>query len=328
MRRLQRGMMLLALPLLALSLVLAGCSQGGKDHSDKRRSRRDRDKGASVSKEKKPIEATGMATLMGQAKLTGGKEYLATLTEKLHATMDKNAGKDYCYSGKDFEKEQQDYYVGKNNNVGYVFVWVEPADSNQFFPVSQEQLDNLPKTVEIQQPHCAFLPHCVVLFSEYTDPNDPKKNKKTGQTFTVKNDATIAHNTGVTGPVNQTPVNKVLQPGEALDPLVLLPERSAVKVYCGVHSWMNAWVKVFDHPYATLTKVPLVMDDKGTITGVKFDADDFGTYKLEVPAGVKLRLKAWHEKAGYLNGSDGEVIELEKGKSLTKNFQLAAEAPK
>jgi len=62
------------------------------------------------------------------------------------------------------------------------------------------------------------------------------------------------------------------------------------------HSWMQAWVWVFDHPYFAVT-----------------DAD--GKFELKnAPAG-ECRLFMWHETAGWLSkgGGDGEPLTIKAG---------------
>jgi hypothetical protein len=85
-----------------------------------------------------------------------------------------------------------------------------------------------------------------------------------------------------------------------------------ITIRCNIHPWMSAYARAFDHPYATLTVVG--KDPKGP---------QYGTYEIKnVPAG-KVRVIAWHEKAGYLNGANGEEIELRAGTN-TKNFKVTA----
>ena len=48
----------------------------------------------------------------------------------------------------------------------------------QLYPLHEEQLKAAKEPVTIDQPHCAFLPHCVVLFPSYRDPKNPKMNRQ------------------------------------------------------------------------------------------------------------------------------------------------------
>src|SRR5262249_7036650 len=87
---------------------------------------------------------------------------------------------------------------------------------------------------------------------------------------------------------------------------------------CSIHGWMRAYVWVLDNPYATVSRSDTNLKEKR----VKPDDPTFGTYEIKnIPAGVKLRLLAWHEKAGFLNGANGEDIELKTGDN-TKDFEI------
>ena len=80
--------------------------------------------------------------------------------------------------------------------------------------------------------------------------------------------------------------------------------RSPVEVKCSVHPWMKSWVWAFDHPFAC-------------VSGSKAGESQLpsGEFKIDnIPAGVKLRVVAWHEEAGFLNGGPkGEELTLKEG---------------
>jgi hypothetical protein len=272
-----------------------------------------------------PRESTTQGVLRGHVKFTGGQEVLAKLTEARTKAM-KAKGRDaaHCLKGKPFEMQQQTYYVGKNGWVGNVFVWVEPAEKGQFFPITSEQADKYKDKVVVSQPHCTFIPHCIVMFPEYKDKEG--KFHRTGQKLEIINDAIIAHNAKVEGSLFNKYAPPTLEPGKNTGALEIKVEKGPFFVSCGIHTWMKAVGRAFNHPYATLTKVPYQKDDKDAYVGVDFAARDFGSYKLEVPPGVKLRLFVWHEEAGFLNegGRKGQEIELRKGVSKVMNFEMAA----
>jgi hypothetical protein len=100
--------------------------------------------------------------------------------------------------------------------------------------------------------------------------------------------------------------NQLLQPGKTLDFNVFVDKVTSdpIIVQCDIHGWMDAYLRAFDHPYATTTK-------------------EDGTYEIkDVPTGVKVRIIAWHEKADFLNSKNGEEIEVKEGTPLTKDFNL------
>jgi len=316
MRRLQLGALALTLPALALAVVLSGC--GPKENATA-----DKDKGKSAEKDKDKGAATGdwkavavkdTGTLTGKVALDGTVDTDA-LTKQLLGQIDtKKEEKEYCLSSKNPEdKIEQMYKVGANKQVGNVFVWVEPAESKHFFSIPEDVLKKYKDTtVDMHQPYCMFHPHCAVLFSRYRDPNNPKNFKMTGQQFVAYNDAKRPHNAKISGGVDNPGENPTLPPGESTKAWNFKPSTTPIKIECGIHPWMEAWARAYDHPYATLS-VAKDPDDKG-----------YGSYKIDnVPAGVKLRVVAWHERAGYLDkGSSGQEVELKKGESKDVDFKL------
>ena len=84
--------------------------------------------------------------------------------------------------------------------------------------------------------------------------------------------------------------------------VTLKPDNQEITFNCDIHKWMDAYARVFDHPYATVTK-------------------EDGTYEIKhVPTGADLQIVAWHEKAGYLDGgSKGVIKKLNDGEN-TQNF--------
>src|SRR5262249_48947871 len=145
--------------------------------------------------------------------------------------------------------------------------------------------------VEIHQPHCAFVPHCAVLFPQYY--KDGKELLPTGQLLVVRNDAKVAHNAKVANPGGGNPS---LPPGGKPSKFTLEPDDSETTVSCGVHPWMRGYLRVFPHPYAAVTSV-------GAKAGKFQDRTDakFGTYVIKgAPVGATVTLKAWHEVIGPL----------------------------
>src|SRR5262249_27477497 len=145
---------------------------------------------------------------------------------------------------------------------------------------------DLVKDVTIDQPHCAFHPHALWLFPSYKDASSPKKQVKTGQKFVIKNSADFPHNTKGEGGIQNNIGSQNLPKNDHRD-VELKPSNQPVTVQCDIHPWMNAYVWVFDHPYAAVTKVG---KDEGDET--------YGTYEIKnVPTGVKVKINAWHEAA-------------------------------
>ena len=83
----------------------------------------------------------------------------------------------------------------------------------------------------------------------------------------------------------------------------ILKAEYSIKIKCDVHSWMKAYVSVFDHPYFAVT-------------------DDSGRYQIEnVPIG-NYEVVAWHERdLKYTGYTQIQTVEIGKGES-TLDFSL------
>src|SRR5262249_52095952 len=151
------------------------------------------------------------------------------------------------------------------------------------------------------QPHCAFVPHCLVHFPSYKDKTG--KVVSTGQKMVIKNSAKISHNTKYNGGVENPGGNPTLPSGDTR-PITLEPSLEPVTVQCGIHPWMSGYVFVRDNPYYAVT-------------------DKDGNFEIKnVPAG-DVNIVVWHEKGGYATsgGAKGEKLTL-GDKETEKNFTL------
>jgi hypothetical protein len=312
MRRLQLGVLASVVPALLASLVLVGC--GGKEEKGSGDAGKPADVGkrGSSGGPMKAIEP-GTGTRKGQVVLDGPppdtKKLTAGLLEEINKKTD---DKNYCLSAPEDQRTAQEWRIGENKGVGNVFVWLVPASRDEYFKIDEKQLGAVAKEVTMDQPFCAFVPHCVVLFPKYRDPKNPKKLIATGQKFIVKNDAKISHNTKLAGGAEIGERNETLAPGKQFDAKVEEPTNEAIAIRCNIHPWMSAYARSFDHPYATVSYVSADPKDA-----------KYGAYEIKgVPAG-KVRVVAWHEKAEFLNGSRGEEIELKAGEN-TKDFKVSA----
>jgi hypothetical protein len=143
----------------------------------------------------------------------------------------------------------------------------------------------------------------------------------TGQKFVVLNSAPISHNTLVEGGSKNPSQGTTIPAGGKNDKIQLVPDSKEVLVKCNIHPWMNGYLRVYDHPFATVTK----SDTAPKGLNVKKDDKGFGTFEIkDAPAAVKVRLIAWHEKAGYLNGRDGTEIETKEGETTVPDLQMEA----
>jgi hypothetical protein len=322
MRRFQLGLAMVALPVFAFTLFLAGCSKEDKKETSSSNSSDNKDT-TKPSGDLKPLTAS-KGHVKGEIRLKGTPSDLEGRTKALVKQME-DKDKEHCLaaSASDSEKSEQSYRIGANKLVGNVFVWLKP-EKDAYFKISDTQLEEAEKhEVKVHQPHCAFIPHCAVLFPKYMP--DPKKKsdlKATGQVLKIKNDAAMSHNTKWEGPPKNPGGNETLPEKKELTVDNLVPSTSAVRFSCTIHPWMNAYLWVFDHPYATISLSDTLDGDNK----VKPDNPKFGTFEMKnLPAG-KMRIVAWHESGVYLNegGGNGQPIEIKDGEPTTVNFDLTA----
>lgn len=247
------------------------------------------------------------------------KALTAAFQDKMASSQDRG----YCLddSAAEIEKSQQEMRIGDNKGLGNVFVWIAPP-AGQYLVVPDK---NMPKDqqVVISQPHCAFLPHCETVFaSRY---KDGKQDAKGCQKLVVVNDALKAHNANVVGgPLNGS-TNKGIPAWDgkgaySRETFALRPETNEIKINCNVHAWMSAVVRVYDHPYHTLSSVGRDKTDAKKVVWDDPTSKDYGTFTITgAPVGATVTLFAWHEKLGHLLGPAGKQITVEK--DAAKNEQ-------
>jgi hypothetical protein len=173
--------------------------------------------------------------------------------------------------------------------------------------------------VTISQPHCNFLPHCTVLFPSYYKDG---KQEPTGQKLIIENDALVLHNAKISGEKQSS--NLSLSPRKAdgtvnREPYVFRPEKNYVSIACNVHTWMKGYIRVHDHPYATITSIGADLKDPKKKVYENLESPEVGTFTLKgVPVGATVKLFAWHEKAGFLTAPSGDTVTLTK--DMKKEF--------
>jgi len=126
---------------------------------------------------------------------------------------------------------------------------------------------------------------------------------QTGQKIIVKNSDPVLHNihtqpTAESG--NKERNDPQLANGPDLTFSFAKPEMF-LKFKCDVHSWMFAWVSIFDHPYFAVSGKD-------------------GTFKIaNVPPG-KYKIQAAHRKAGVVT----QEVEVKEGEPAKVDFSLEA----
>lgn len=239
--------------------------------------------------------------------------------QALQATMQNHKDARCCLAGdaSNFEKEQQQWIVNKKGYVANAVVFLRRTDGRSFETNKQNHWPkHLPKKVVLDQPHCQFVPHVLTLYPWYYDA-DLKMRQRTGQVFEVHNSSPIPHNVRLNGTaLLGNTANLILLPGDAKQ-VHLRPERHLpIPVNCDIHPWMKAYVWVFDHPYAAVSKGH----------GQPKKDGDFGTYEIrDVPPNVNLKLVAWHLGNGFFlpEGEAGCDVRLRPGEVRIMNLKIS-----
>lgn len=148
-------------------------------------------------------------------------------------------------------------FVVDNGGLENVFVYVKDGLNGYGFDVPTEP-------VKLDQHACRYHPHVLGV--------------RVGQKLAISNSDDTLHNVHA-----QATANREWNKGQALknvvDQKVFTKPEVMIRFKCDVHSWMQAYVGVLDHPYFAVTH-----------DGGKFELKDLppGTYTVE----------AWHEKLG------------------------------
>lgn len=144
--------------------------------------------------------------------------------------------------------------------------------------------------VVFDQKGCIFFPHNLVV--------------RAGQTVLVKNGDPVGHNTH-TNPLRNSAFNQVIAPSNRKGvPLTFRKAESLpVKVVCDIHSWMNAYQLVVDHPFAAVT-------------------DKNGEFAIPDLKPGKYTFTIWHERPGYLERKF--KITVKAGTYLEKTLKFKA----
>jgi hypothetical protein len=218
-----------------------------------------------------------------KGKITWGKQPVPP-----HAMLklpEGNAGVPDCIKANNGKPPPDEEWVvnPKNKGIRDTFVWLVDAEKKPL-PIHPNLKEIKVKQVAVDQPACHFIPHAIAL--------------REGQTLLVKNSASFAHNVKWTGNPDFAQNNgNVLIPAGGQFPITPAAQRLPIKIECNIHSWMNAWVGVFGHPYFAVT-------------------DEDGNFEFkDAPAG-NFRLMIWHAREGWKDGAkgrNGDPVEIKAG---------------
>ena len=118
--------------------------------------------------------------------------------------------------------------------------------------------------------NCRFVPNVMAI--------------RAGQPLRVLMNDKVAHLAHF-NPVTNDNVGYIVRPGhELVDEITHTfdrPETLPLKTTCDIHSWMNCYITILDHPYCAII-------------------DKDGKFRLEkLPAGSHT-FRVWHERCGYV----------------------------
>ena len=205
-------------------------------------------------------DPTGWATLSGTFKITGA------VPPNRPLTVDKDV--EVCAPG---GRQVLDdiVTVGPGGGLQNVLVYVSskiPSDNPAW--IHESYIEARGAEVIFDQKECVFLNRMGVMWST--------------QTLKVLNSDPVGHNTnlasvrGAKAANISIPANGFVlyQPGDA--------SPAPFPVSCAIHPWMKASMMVCDNPFFAVT-------------------DANGAFSIpNVPAGVELEFRVWHEKASYI----------------------------
>jgi hypothetical protein len=152
----------------------------------------------------------------------------------------------------------------KTKGVAFGFAYlVKPNGRN---PEAVKALLAKSPKVELDQKNCEFIPYVQAIHQD--------------QTLLIKSSDPVNHNVRYAA-FSNSPFNQILAPRGQME-VRLIAERRPIVVACDIHSWMKAYLMVFDHPFFATTAPDGSFEIKG------------------VPAGEQ-NLVLWQEKVGYVN---------------------------
>jgi len=172
----------------------------------------------------------------------------------------------------------EEVVVNSNNTLKNVLVYVKDGPLKKKYDAPSEK-------VVFDQEGCIYHPHVLGI--------------QTGQSLEVRNSDPTLHNVHTLSKEN--PQFNVAQPKKGMILKKTFDKAEVFKVKCEVHTWMGAYIGVFNHPYFSVT------GDDGSFSMKKLPAGDY-------------TLEAWHEKYG----TQTLKVKVSASGAVTADFKFAA----
>lgn len=253
------------------------------------------------------IRIQARATLAGTVTLKGPPPPgMAAANAALQAQIAAGKDGDFCLTAPQAQKEQQKWIIGPQGGIANVAVFLKPEPGYYLELTEQDLKPYQPggskNEAVLDQPFCAFLPHVLLAFPMYYKEG---KLVPSGQVVKIKNSSPVTHYARWGGTAKNSGQNLVI---ESRDESVIsvVPDRIAVPVTCGAHAWMEGYIWALDTPFVAVTNRD-------------------GAFEIKnAPAGVKLRLFAWHDSGWISQGAlQGEPIQLDANKVVERKFSVS-----
>ena len=202
--------------------------------------------------------------------LTGSVKYNGKPMPKIPKTQIKMNADPICGASHKEPIYKQSLIVNNNATLKNVIVYLKNVNYKGDVPTTQAVLD---------QNGCMYSPHVQGMMA--------------GQELLIKNSDATLHNIHSMPTVNKG-FNFAMPKVVKKKSIKIAKPENAMYIKCDVHSWMKAYVSVFDHPYFAVT-------------------DDSGKYQIDnIPPG-KYEVVAWHERdlkrEGYTQTKTVEVVD-------------------
>jgi plastocyanin len=122
---------------------------------------------------------------------------------------------------------------------------------------------------------------------------------RAGQPVTIKNSDPTGHNTNIKA---ATAFNQIISAGSASTWTPKKEEKGPVDVSCSIHPWMKSYMLIRNNGYFAIS------------------GDDGAIEIANLPAGVPLEFRVWHESVTYLDGIEILGQKVKKGRfTMTLN---------
>ena len=205
-----------------------------------------------------------------------------TIPKLTAAVINKDVG--VCAPGGVFPASRK-LVLGNGNAVQFAAVYLDmrnfPLDNEKW--VHPDYAADADATIgPFDQKNCVFLNHVFAM--------------RASQKLLIKNSDTVGHNTK-SDAAPGSPNVQIAAGGETLyDPGGKAPRGGPVSVSCSAHPWMNAYFLIREDPYNGISNEEGVVELKN------------------VPTGVDLEFRVWHELLGNVTTKPNGDYEFKKGK--------------